>query len=431
MASGQNGLEQILVGKKVDTYLVDEPLGNPGAFGIVYKVHIATQPTIFKAMKVYLKELSSNPEFMKSFNHETECWRKIQETESRGKISLENIVRVYETGVVTDTDTQLDGCAYLMMEYMDGGTLGDLMMGYMNLDPESQTPDRIKIEIKEALWIFAEAAKGIDAAHGADTLHCDVHAKNILLNKERKIVKIGDFGVSRIIKNISLPYTRVTADAKRYSSPEQRQEHKVYRATDVYQLGATMLEQFANLAALSGYEPILSENPNIPDGLKKLIRDCLQWKTGDRPELGKVIEELTSIRSGIIEREERYSSLIRESAAALNQIGKRANSNKSRVLNAPDIEELYKRVRAYYDTLNREGFDTQVDELELIINGLLQRDSTKWMDFARKFDNTEIQVVSPTVAEMARTYRQAIVKWEELTDKRFLRVLPDYILKVE
>jgi serine/threonine protein kinase len=433
MVNEQNGLENILVGKKIDTYIVDEP-GKIGAFGIVYKVHRETQPTIFLAMKVYRGEFSLNLEFKKSLDRETESWKTIQDTEHQGKISLDNIVRVYETGTVKDTGTMFDKCAYLMMEYMDGGTLEDLKMEYMKPDPQTpdniETPEKIKIDLKEALFIFSEAAKGIKAAHGAGTIHCDVHGRNILLNKKRNVVKIGDFGVAKIMKDISLPYTKATTFAKRYSAPEQ-DEGKHGFPTDVYLLGATMLDQLTNLKALAGFELKFSGNTNIPDSLKEIIKKCLAYEMEDRPNISKVIEELTSIRKDIIRREERYNSLIRDSTTALNQIGKKANSNKSKVLNAPDIEELYKHLRECYNTLNKEKFDTPVEELERIPNELLQRDGLKMVNFARQFDSTDIKVVSPAVAEMAKTYRQAGAKWTELTGKELVILLPEYTFKVE
>lgn len=439
--SNQLDLE-VLIKKNIDGYTVDRQLGKPGGYGAVYLAHQSNQPTIKRAIKVYLKELSFTRDTMRSLTHELEFWRTLQEEKgTKKKISLDNIVSIHENGIVNETGTFFDGSLYLVMEYMNGGTLGEL-----------QYPDQISL--KGELRILTEAAKGLKTIHDSGLLHHDVHPRNILLHHaaddadfmeleadtkntpldfDAAIVKLGDFGQSALIKSSdSSPATR----KPRYIPPEMsnKKNPSYTAASDIWLFGATMLEIFAGIIEpYNGYQGELAnmDQTLVSDNLKAFIQNCLQPAPGKRPDINAVISELDSIRDGIIEREERYSSLIRESAAALNQIGKRANSHKGKALVASDVADLFNKLRASYSTMNKEGFDTPVQELELIINQLLQRDSAKWTVFAKQYDNPEIKVVSPSVAETAKTYRQAIVTWQEQTDKKLLILTPDYTFKVE
>ena len=131
------------------------------------------------------------------------------------------------------------GLPYLVMEYVEGPTLAELI-------GRGSGSNR-----RRAATLVAQVAVALEAAHAAGLIHRDVKPSNILIDEKTGRAKITDFGLARRqARRASLTREGVVAGTPTYMSPEQaRGESQLDARTDVYSLGATLYE------ALTGRRP--------------------------------------------------------------------------------------------------------------------------------------------------------------------------------
>ncbi len=125
-----------------------------------------------------------------------------------------------------------DGLPYLVMEYVEGPTLADLIGSKERLEP------------RRVATFIAQVALALEAAHAAGLIHRDVKPSNILIEEKTGRAKITDFGLARS-ETVASGLTRegIVAGTPSYMSPEQaRGESQIDARTDVYSLGATFYE---------------------------------------------------------------------------------------------------------------------------------------------------------------------------------------------
>src|SRR5207237_10134293 len=118
----------------------------------------------------------------------TARWRFLREVQPAPRLSHPNVVRVFDAGATED------GEPYLVMEYVEGESLAELLARRGRLAPE------------RAIALVAQAARGIAHAHAAGVVHRDVKPHNLLVAADGT-VKVADFGVAR------------AADAARLTEP--------------------------------------------------------------------------------------------------------------------------------------------------------------------------------------------------------------------
>jgi hypothetical protein len=161
-----------------------------------------------------------------------------------------HVVTIYDVG-------EHDGCPYIVMEYLPGGTVAHrLHEGVVPLDTCVR-------------WI-REAAEALDAAHAAGIVHRDVKPGNLLLD-ERDRVRVGDFGIARAAHAAAVTQTApgTVLGTAGYLSPEQAAGEQVTSASDRYSLGVVAFEllagrrpfereSFAAEAAAHVHEPVPS-----------------------------------------------------------------------------------------------------------------------------------------------------------------------------
>src|SRR5262249_18735155 len=123
-----------------------------------------------------------------------------------------------------------DGPPYLVMEYLAGPTLAELIRQRTRLNP------------REAAQLIAQVADGLAAAHATGLIHRDIKPSNIMLDGSR--AKLMDFGLARLCDQPSgLTQEGILAGTPAYMSPVQaRGEEALDPRTDVYSLGATLYE---------------------------------------------------------------------------------------------------------------------------------------------------------------------------------------------
>lgn len=145
-----------------------------------------------------------------------------------------NTVTIFDVG-------EHDGRPYIVMEYLAGGSLEDLLR-----EEGAQPPERV------FTWL-EQAARALDAAHALGVVHRDVKPGNLLLDREGN-VNVADFGIASAAGMDSLTMTGTVLGTAGYLSPEQAQGRRATAASDRYALAVVAFELF------TGSRPFESEN---------------------------------------------------------------------------------------------------------------------------------------------------------------------------
>jgi len=199
--------------------------------------------------------------------------RFVQEARSAARLAHPNVVNVYDQGQDADM-------AYLVMEYLPGITLRDLIKDYGRLTPE-QTMDILKAVLG-----------GLAAAHKAGIVHRDLKPENVLLADDGRI-KIGDFGLARAANNNTATGQALLGTIA-YLSPELVTRGIADARSDIYALGIMTYEMLTGAQPYVGEAPMQiayqhandtvpvpsAEVPSIPGELDELVL----WATARDPE---------------------------------------------------------------------------------------------------------------------------------------------------
>jgi beta-lactam-binding protein with PASTA domain/tRNA A-37 threonylcarbamoyl transferase component Bud32 len=160
--------------------------------------------------------------------------RFVQEARSAARLAHPNVVNVFDQGQDADM-------AYLVMEYLPGMNLRDLLRDYGKLTPE------------QTLDILEAVLSGLAAAHKAGIVHRDLKPENVLLADDGRI-KIGDFGLARAVSNNTATGQALLGTIA-YLSPELVTRGIADARSDIYALGIMTYEM------LTGEQPYVGEAP--------------------------------------------------------------------------------------------------------------------------------------------------------------------------
>ncbi len=165
----------------------------------------------------------------------------LEEARTAAKLSDSSIVQVY------DFEVQ-DGMAYLIMEYVDGISLGGLLAEY---------PDEVDADVVCA--VFKAVARALQAAHAHHVLHLDVKPDNVLIDREGH-VKVADFGLARLAGEAG--YGTAEGGTIGYMPPEQMQQKELDERCDEWALASLTYEM------ISGENPFLANSiPEAEDAI--------------------------------------------------------------------------------------------------------------------------------------------------------------------
>ena len=157
----------------------------------------------------------------------------LDEARTAAKLSDSSIVQVY------DFEVQ-DGMAYLILEYVDGMTLAEVLHEY---------PDEIDPDIVSA--VFKAVAKALQVAHAHHVLHLDIKPENVLIDKQGH-VKVTDFGLARLAGEAG--YGAAEGGTIGYMPPEQMEQENVSERCDEWALASLSYEM------ISGSNPFLANS---------------------------------------------------------------------------------------------------------------------------------------------------------------------------
>ncbi len=239
------------------------------------------------AIKVLFPEFAGDPNFVERFR---------REAQAAANLNHPNIVGVYDWGKVS-------GTYYIVMEYVDGRTVSDIVRTEGPLHPN------------RAADVAADVASALSFAHRNGVVHRDIKPGNILLTQQG-MVKVADFGIARAIAagvEENLTQTGSVMGTATYFSPEQAQGHDVDPRSDLYSLGVVMYEMVSGKPPFSGTSPVaiaykhVQETPTplrdvaptVPAGYEAITHRLLAKDPADRYESGEDLRaDLRRFRQG-------------------------------------------------------------------------------------------------------------------------------------
>ncbi len=266
-------------------YKILERIGS-GGMSVVYRAQdllLGRQV----AVKMLHESLTGDPDFLRRFR---------QEAFAAASLQHPNIVTVHDIG--QDGDRH-----YIVMEYVEGRTLKDVVRRY--------NQDGKVMPVSRALDLSAQISDGIGYAHRAGLVHCDVKPQNVLVTHDDRI-KVADFGIARAVSEASahVDDERIWGTPQ-YFSPEQAAGGQPTPASDVYSIGVMMFEMLsgqlpftadsqAALALKHIQEPpphVVEINPAVPEQLDLIVNKVLSKEpTGRYRTAGQLGRILTSYR---------------------------------------------------------------------------------------------------------------------------------------
>src|SRR5262245_21486893 len=212
------------------------------------------------ALKALFPEYAREPSFVERFR---------REAQAAANLNNPNIVGIYDWG-------QEAGTYFIVMEYVEGRSLRDLIRSEGPLDPN------------QAAEIAAEIAAALAFAHRSGVVHRDVKPGNVLITRAGN-VKVTDFGIARAGTSDGLTQTGSVMGTATYFSPEQAQGLAVDGRSDVYALGVVLYEMVTGVAPFTGDSPVSvaykhvredavppsQRNADIPPDLETIIMTAL------------------------------------------------------------------------------------------------------------------------------------------------------------
>ncbi len=187
------------------------------------------------AVKRLRTDLASDATFQARFR---------REAQSSASLNHPAIVAVYDTGEETATDGSGVAQPYIVMEYVAGRTLRDIIREGRKILPE------------RALEITSGVLSALDYSHRTGIIHRDIKPGNVMLTPSGD-VKVMDFGIARAISDASSTMTQTAAvvGTAQYLSPEQARGESVDSRSDVYSAGCLLYE------LLTGRPPFVGDSP--------------------------------------------------------------------------------------------------------------------------------------------------------------------------
>jgi hypothetical protein len=198
------------------------------------------------AVKLLADNLSADSDLRERFRREAALAQRL---------SHPNIVRVLGSG-------ETDGRAYIVLEYVDGGSLADELLRDGALPAE------------RVAALGAQAAAGLAHAHACGLVHRDVKPQNLLLASDGTL-KVSDFGVARALDGTRLTQPGWIVGTASYLAPEQARGEETTPAVDVYALGVVLRELTAGATV---------EAPE----LESVVLACLREEPAERPSAREV-----------------------------------------------------------------------------------------------------------------------------------------------
>jgi serine/threonine-protein kinase len=269
-------------GQRVGRHVIDGWVRD-GGMAVVYRGHhVDTGAKV--AIKVIAERYARDPVLTARFEREGQVMGRLA--------SVPGVVRVHDVG------TLADGRRYLVMEWIEGEDLDDLLDHLRNQDE--------RMEIARACRLVRDVARGIAGAHARQVVHRDLKPSNVMLDRREGVerAKVVDFGVSADLgareRGEDLTTTGMALGTSGYMAPEQALGLHADPAFDVWALGVLCFELLTGDHVPPGVDAqrlhdVAERRSGVPESVAKLIRGCLAMDMRQRPTAAEVAARLDAV----------------------------------------------------------------------------------------------------------------------------------------
>jgi beta-lactam-binding protein with PASTA domain/tRNA A-37 threonylcarbamoyl transferase component Bud32 len=291
----------------MDTTVADTLIGTTidGRYRITGRVARGGMATVYTAvddrlertvaLKIIHPSQATNVHFVDRFT---------DEAKTIARLTHPNVVAVYDQG-------RHEGLPYLVMEFVQGRTLRDLLA------------QRRRLTAVEALAIMEQMLAAIAAAHRAGLVHRDVKPENVLVAEAPSggvadlvdaVVKVADFGLARAIEASTVDESGQLMATVAYVAPELVQAGQADARTDVYSAGIVLYEMLTGQVPYDGADPVevawqhvdhdvpapSKTVPGLPRALDELVARATRRNPSERPtDAGRLLTEVQAVRDGL------------------------------------------------------------------------------------------------------------------------------------
>jgi serine/threonine protein kinase len=218
------------------------------------------------AVKTLREDLARDQTFQARFR---------REAQSAASLNHPSIVAVYDTG---EDEAGHAPVPYIVMEYVDGRTLRDLLREDRRLLPE------------RAMEITDGVLRALEYSHRNGIVHRDIKPGNVMLTREGN-VKVMDFGIARAVSDsqATMTQTAQVIGTAQYLSPEQARGERVDARSDLYSTGCLLYELLTGRPPFTGDSPVaiayqhVRENPIPPRCSRTSGGPCPACRSRRRP----------------------------------------------------------------------------------------------------------------------------------------------------
>ena len=245
-----------LTGRLVDSRYEIVDLVARGGMATVYRAFDRRLDRVV-GLKLMHAHLADSPDFVARFR---------REARAAARLSNPGVVAVYDQG-------SLDGIAYLVMEYVEGPTLRDLMAAG-------------PLSVREALGLTAQILRPLGAAHRAGLVHRDIKPENVLLPADGSVAKVADFGLARAVTEATQTTTGNVLGTVAYLAPELITSGTSSPRADLFSVGIIVYE------LLTGEQPFAADAP-IQIAFRNVHED-IPSPSALVPDLPAEVDELVS-----------------------------------------------------------------------------------------------------------------------------------------
>jgi tRNA A-37 threonylcarbamoyl transferase component Bud32 len=247
-------MDNLQPGQELGAYRIIEQIGR-GGMATVYKAYHAAMDR-YVAIKVLPRQLAESPEFTGRFRREARTIANLEHP---------HILPVYDS-------SESNGIAYLVMRYLEAGTLKDRM-------------DEGPLTLAQVDRYFSQLADGLGYAHRKGVIHRDLKPSNALVDAQDNLF-LTDFGIAKLLEDGSTKFTATggIVGTPTYMSPEQGQGRPVDQRSDIYSLGIMLYEMVA------GKVPYEAETPLAV--VLQHIQDPLPLPSKLKPDLSPAVEQV-------------------------------------------------------------------------------------------------------------------------------------------
>ena len=317
--------------ERIGHYRITDRIGR-GAMGVVYSGRDERNGRPV-ALKVMMADLEGDAETRERFSREANV---------AGKMLHRNVINVYEMG-------EEDGRLYMVMELLDGETLGDYMKRV------GQLP------LEHALDLMMQVCEGLAIAHAHAIVHRDIKPGNLFVLRDGGL-KILDFGVARLA-NSSMTASGFIVGTPDFMSPEQARGREIDQRSDVFSAGAVFYYMLSGtkpftapdlpavLHKVNSVDPSPLPADQCPPGLWRILMKALAKQAPARyVDMGQLLADLVRFEQEFDNETRAMAAATRDLALAVTTLARERSTQSGRPV-APFTDALLDR----YPVLDERG----------------------------------------------------------------------------